>query len=78
MNSGLRLSRCGSDSVCVCVCVCVCTGGVERTCITLAAKGLGIPVMGVIRPKCVREKLAETGRSALAAPDLLGLGLGGG
>ena len=23
MNSGLRLSRCGSDSVCVCVCVCV-------------------------------------------------------
>jgi len=53
-------------------------GGLRRRCrtlrcrcITLAAKGLGIPVMGVIRPKCVREKLAETGRSALAAPDLV-------
>ena len=64
--------------MCVCVCVCVCTGGVERTCIKPAAKGLGILVRGVPNRNSVREKLAETGILLLAAPDLLGLGFGGG
>ena len=50
-----------------------CMRGLDTVC---TLRGLGILVRATVNRRAVREKLAETGGSGLAAPDLLGVGRG--